>query len=358
VEHMQQAVLHRYGPAPEVLNIEQAPRPRIGKNEVLVRQYASSVNPIDSRMRGGYGRVIVSKLRGFEFPLVLGRDVSGEVVEVGRGVTGLSVGDAVYGTSRAKDHGGAHAELVVSTSNDLVAIPTSLSFIEAAAFPYVAGTIWAAFAKAGLNERTAAGKKVFVQAGSGGIGSLAIQVLKAWGAFVATTCSGANAESVRALGADVVVDYEQEDYAKVLFGFDVALETIGGALEDKTLGILRKDGHGCFVTLIHPLLRNFDESGMVRGAVKNLIAVRAGRRHAQRQGVPSYHWVTFKPSTEALLSLRELIDDGRVRPHIDSVFDFAELVQAHERCESGNANGKIIVRLAGPERPGSESDNG
>lgn len=358
MEHMQQAVLHRYGPAPEVLNIEQAPRPSIGKNEVLVRQYASSVNPIDCRMRGGYGRVIVAKIRGFEFPLVLGRDVSGEIVEVGRGVTGLSVGDAVYGVSRAKDHGGAHAEFVVSTPDDVVAMPTSLSYAEAAAFPYVAGTIWAAFAKAGINERTARGKKVFVQAGSGGIGSLAIQVLKAWGAYVATTCSGANAESVRALGADVVVDYEQQDYADVLSGFDVALETIGGALEDKTLGILRKDGHGCFVTLIHPLLRNFDESGIVRGAAKNLIALRSSRRHARQLGVPSYHWVTFKPSTEALLSLRDLIDGGRVRPHIDSVFDFAEVVQAHERCESGNANGKIILRYAGADRPGSAVDNG
>lgn len=358
MEPMQQAVLHRYGAAAEVLNIEQVARPSIGKNEVLVRQYASSVNPIDCRMRGGYGRVMVSKIRGFEFPLVLGRDVSGEVAEVGRDVRGLSVGDAVYGVARSKDHGGAHAEFVVANRDGVVAIPASLSYAEAAAFPYVACTIWAAFAKAGLDERTSRGKKVFVQAGSGGIGSLAIQVLKAWGANVATTCNGANAESVRALGADVVIDYELEDYAKILSDFDVALETIGGALEDKTLGILRKDGHGCFVTLIHPLLRNFDESGVVRGAAKNLIGLRSRRRHAKQLGVPSYHWVTFKPSREALVSLRELIDDGRVRPHIDSVFDFADLVQAHQRCESGNANGKIIVRLAGPERPGSESDNG
>lgn len=358
MENMQRAVLHRYGSAAEVLRIEQAPRPPIGKNEVLVRQYASSVNPIDCRMRGGYGRVIVSKIRGFEFPLVLGRDVSGEVVEVGPGVTGLSVGDAVYGVARAKDHGGAHAELVVSNHDGVVAIPTSLSYTEAAAFPYVACTIWAAFAKAGLDERTSRGKKVFVQAGSGGIGSLAIQVLKAWGAYVATTSNGANAESVRALGADVVIDYEREDYAKILSDFDFALETIGGALEDKTLGILRKDGNGCFVTLIHPVLRNFDESGIVRGGAKNLIAVRSSRRRAKQLGVPSYHWVTFKPSAEALVSLRELIDDGRVRPHIDSVFDFADVVQAHERCESGTANGKIILRFAGEDRPRSEVDNG
>lgn len=334
------------------MRFEESPLPEIRKNEVLVRQHATSVNPIDCRMRGGYGRVVTSKIRGSELPLVLGRDVSGEVVAIGADVQGLSVGESVYGVARAKDHGGAYAELVVSTPDDVVAMPTSLTYVDAAAFPYVAGTLWAAFGKAGLDERTARGKRVFVQAGSGGVGSLAIQVLKAWGAYVATTCSSAKVDDIRALGADVVVDYEREDYAKVLSGFDVALETVGGALEDKTLSILRTDGEGCFVTLIHPLLRNFDESGLVGGAVKNLRTFWSTRRRARKLGVSSYYWVTFKSNASALATLRELIDAGRVRPYIDSVFDFADLAQAHERCETGRASGKIIVRFAGPERPG------
>lgn len=345
MEQMQQATIREYGPAAEVLRIEVVPRPRVGRHEVLIRQHASSVNPIDCRMRNGYGHVIFRKIRGFEFPLVPGRDVSGEIVEVGPGVTTLGIGDRVYGVSREKAHGGASAEFVVSTPDDVVPMPTTLSFAEAAAFPYVAGTVWAALNKAGLNQRTARGKKVFVQAGSGGIGSLAIQVLKAWGAYVATTASRGKVESVRALGADLVIDYTETDYADVLSGFDVALETIGGPLEDKTLSILRSDGQGSFVTLIHPLLRNFDEGGLVVGAVKNLVAMHASKRNAKRFGVRSYHWATFKSSAAALTALRRMIEAHQVRPYIDSEFDFADLVSAHERCELGTANGKIIVRF-------------
>jgi len=256
------------------------------------------------------------------------------------------VGDAVFGVSRAKHHGGAYAEYVVSTPDDVVAMPSSLSFVEAAALPYVGCTVWSALViKAGLDERTARGKKVFVQAGAGGIGSLAIQILKSWGAYVATTCAGAQVESVRALGADLVLNYEQEDYGELLSEFDVALETIGGPLEAKTLGVLRSDGQGCFVTLIHPLLRNFDESGLLLGAAKNLLALRASKRRAKQRGVRSYHWATFKSNAQALTTLRTLVDAGKVRPHIDSVFDLADLTQAHEHCELGRSSGKIIVRI-------------
>ena len=346
MKNMQQAVIHGYGAAAEVLRIEEAPIPHVGRHEVLVRQHASSVNPIDCRMRNGYGRVLFSKVRGYDLPLVLGRDVSGEVIEVGSSVTGLAVGDPVYGVSRAKQHGGAYAEFVICSPAEVVATPSSLTFAEAAAFPYVACTVWAALVgKAGLGPHNSRGKRVFVQAGAGGIGSLAVQVLKAWGAYVSTTCSAAQLDSVRALGADQVIDYEQHEYAELLSGFDVALETIGGPLEDKTLGILRNDGKGCFVTLIHPLVHNFDESGLVAGAAKNLLALRAAKQHARQVGIRAYHWATYKPSTEALTTIRELIDLGQVRPHIDTEFDLTQLAAAHEYCEQGRANGKIVVRI-------------
>lgn len=346
MNQMKQMVMHDFGPATDVLTMEQAPIPTIGKNEVLVRQHASSVNPVDCRMRNGYGRVLFSKMRGYELPLVLGRDVSGEIAAIGAGVSGLSVGDAVYGLSRAKQHGGAYAEYVVCTPATVVRAPKSLTFTEAAALPYVACTVWDALVtKSGLNERNARGKKVFVQAGAGGIGSFAIQLLKAGGAYVATTCSGAQLESVRALGADMVINFETQNYAELVSGFDVALETIGGPLEDKTLSILKKDGDGCFVTLIHPIIRNFDEFGLVRGAVKNFAARRASKRHANNMGVSSYHWATFKPSTDALSTVRELVDGGQIHPHIDAEFDLADLAAAHEHSERGTANGKIIVRI-------------
>ena len=242
----------------------------ISKDEVLIRQHATSVNPIDFRMRTGYGRVIFSKKRGFELPLVLGRDVAGEVVKVGSKVKNLSVGDFVFGISATKAQG-AYAEYVVSKAHEVTKKPASITFTEAAAIPYVACTVWDALvSKAGLTAENARGKKVFVQGGAGGIGSVAIQMLKAWGAYVATTCSEQQMISVRGLGADQIIDYGREDYSAKLSNFDVALETVGGALEDKTLSILRKDGKGKFVTLIHPLLKTFDDAGLLVGAVKNL----------------------------------------------------------------------------------------
>lgn len=187
---------------------------------------------------------------------------------------------------------------------------------------------------------------MFVQAGAGGIGSFAIQLLKAWGAYVATTCTKAQMESVYALGADLVIDYQAEDYATKLSNYDVALETIGGPLEEKTLGILRKDGRGRFSTLIHPLLSNFDESGLLVGAARNLCQINKNRRRAKKLGVGGYYWSTYKSRSEALIAVRDLVDGGQIRPHIDRTFDLKDLAAAHEYCERGTANGKIIIRVS------------
>lgn len=342
---MQAIVIHQYGSPSEVLKLEELVMPMIGNNEVLIRQHATSVNPIDCRMRAGYGRVILSKKRGFELPLVLGRDVSGEVVKIGSNVKNLCVGDLVYGISSTKAQG-AYAEYVVSQARDVVLKPNLLTSNQAAAIPYVACTIWDALvSKAGLSAENTQGKKVFVQGGAGGIGSVAIQLLKAWGAYVATTCNSRQVESVALLGADLIIDYEQEDYATKLSNFDVALETIGGSLEDKTLSILRKDGKGCFVTLIHPLLKTFDESGLIFGAIKNLKLFAQQRCRAKTYGVTAYHWATFKPSAEALQTMSHLVDNGQLKPHIDRLFDLKDMVAAHDYCEHGRLNGKVIITI-------------
>ena len=350
---MQHAIIHRYGPAAEVLKLEEMGAPELRRGQVLIRQHATSVNPIDCRMRKGYGRVALSRMRGFELPLVLGRDVAGVVAAVAHDVRSLAVGDAVYGLPAAKAQG-AFADLVVSTPADVVLKPQSLSFTEAAALPYVACTVWEALvSKAGLNAENARDKKVFVQAGAGGIGSFAIQLLKAWGAHVATTCSKEQMESVHALGADVVIDYQAEDYASRLSNYDVALETVGGPLEEKTLGILRKDGRSRFATLIHPLLPNFDKYGLLAGAARNFHQLSKNRRRARKLGVGGYYWATFKSRPEALIAVRELADRGRIRPHIDRTFELKDLAAAHEYCELGKANGKIIIRIcSGESAPG------
>lgn len=342
---MKGIVIREYGSASDVLKLEDVEVPVIGSDEVLVRQHATSVNPIDFRMRAGYGRVILSRKRGFDLPLILGRDVSGEVVKVGARVKDLSVGDLVYGVTATQAQG-AYAEYVVCKAGEVAFKPAALTVRQAAAIPYVACTIWDALvSKAGLSADNAKGKRVFVQGGAGGIGSVAIQLLKAWGAYVATTCNSRQIESVAALGADLIIDYEKEDYTARLSNFDVALETIGGPLEEKTLSILRRDGEGCFVTLIHPLLKTFDESGLVRGAVKNLQLFLQGRNRAKTHGVSAYYWATFKPSAEALNVMSQLVERKRLMPLVDREFDLKDMAQAHEYCEQGKSNGKVIIRI-------------
>lgn len=348
---MKGVLIRRYGSAADVLNIETISIPEPGRNEVLIRQHATSVNPIDYRMRGGYGRVLLAKMRGFELPLVLGRDVAGEVVKIGSQVKDLQVGDAVFGVAGPKAQG-AYAEYVISTPAQVIPMPKPpahekpMSFEQAASLPYVTCTVWDALVtKAGLGPSNSSGKKVFVQGGSGGIGSLAIQLLKSWGAYVATTCSTAHMKSVTALGADRVIDYTREDYSSLLSNLDVALETVGGPLEEKTLGILRSDGRGVFVTLIHPLLQTFDESGLVRGAVQNLSLFRKHKCHAKTHGINRYYWSTFKPSVEALATARHLVKEGRLRPHIDRTFALTDIVAAHQYCERGKANGKVVIKI-------------
>ncbi|WP_339482039.1 zinc-binding dehydrogenase [Pseudomonas sp. RL_5y_Pfl2_73] len=342
---MKCAVVREYGSASEVLKIESLPVPDVGPDEVLVRQYATSVNPIDCRVREGYGRVVFTKMRGFGLPLVLGRDVSGEVLKIGTKVKSLAVRDAVYGISSTKSSG-AYSQYVVAKSTEVVRKPVSLSYEEAASFPYVVCTVWDALVvKAGLNASNAKGKQVFVQGGAGGIGSFAIQLLKSWGAHVATTCNKTQMESVRALGADVIIDYELEDYAASLSGYDVALETVGGALEERTLNILNKEGTGVFVTIIHPLLKTFDEYGLLKGAIKNFVLFQKHKRYAKKIGVHRYYWATFKPNESAMLELNARVGSGDIRPHIGRVFKLDEIVAAQQCCEQGKSNGKIIVKI-------------
>lgn len=296
-------------------------------------------------MRSGYGRVLLSKARGFELPLILGKDIAGEVVKVGAGVSDLSVGDAVYGVPSSKAQG-AYAEYVISTCDQVVLKPKSLSFEQAAAIPYVACTVWDALVtKAGLGPESSKGKKVFVQGGGGGIGSLAIQLLKNWGAYVATTCRQSDMADIKALGADSVFDYRNGNYSTSLSNFDVVLETIGGSYEEKSLNILRKDGRGTFVTLIHPLLATFDEIGLMRGAIQNFLTYRENRAKARKKGIGNYYWSTFKPSLEALTVVRDLADANKFAPRIDRAFSLNDIVKAHEYCEQGKSRGKVIVRI-------------
>ncbi|KAK3098765.1 hypothetical protein FSP39_022868 [Pinctada imbricata] len=275
--------IHQYGSNEELTfsNTVRVPRVRNPK-DILVKVHAASVNPIDIRMRGGYGKNIINAMRRAynrddsvsEFPLILGRDFSGEVVEVGREVKNYKPGDEVWGAYFAHLQG-THAEFAVAPSNTVSPKPSSLSHVEAASIPYVASTACTALCSVGeLTERKTPGQRVLIHGGAGGIGTFAIQLMKSYGAEVTTTCSTDAVDLVTSLGADNVIDYQTEDVRrrlKEIEGFDVILDTVGGGKADYSLDYLRSWRNSKFVSIVTPLMPNSDNLGLIPGLVKSTL---------------------------------------------------------------------------------------
>jgi NADPH:quinone reductase-like Zn-dependent oxidoreductase len=337
--------IHRYGTAEEVLTINKnAPKPEVWWDQVLIRVKACSVNPIDCRMRAGYGRSVLPALRGFEFPLILGRDCAGVVEGVGSRVSRFKPGEKVFSAPSIFGQG-TYAEYAAVDANEVVSMPGNLAFEEAAAMPFVATTTWGALAKTGgLRPENAAQKKVLVQAGSGGIGSFAIQLLKVWGCYVATTCSGRNVAWVKELGADEVIDYQKQDFSEHLHDFDVVLDPLGGETEEKSLAVLKKYGDARYVSLAPPLLRLLDEQGLLFGFSFYVAAMFSKKLLNSLLG-RSHDWSYFEPDVKALEEVRRYLEEGRIRPVIDRVYPLEEVAEAHRHSESGHVRGKIVLRV-------------
>lgn len=342
---MQAARIARFGAAQDVFEVVgDAPTPTPGQGEVLVRQRATSVNPIDCRRRGGYGRKLM-KLRGLTgFPLVLGNDVSGDVVAVGPGVSALKAGDAVFGAQRPSPQG-TYAEYCVVKADDLVAKPDGLSYREAAALPYAFLSAWAALKDAGFQPETAAGKRVFLQGGSGGTGVVTLQVCKALGAYVATTAGPAGIELCESLGADEVINYRTQDFSQRLRDFDFAVCLADDGEERKMLSILHRGPGAGYGTLVHPLMRLVDEKGLLIGGVQ-AAATLIGRRLREALRRRRYGWSLFGPDRRALELLARLAAEGKVRAVIEQTYPMADIAAAHEHVERGRSKGKVVVDIA------------
>jgi len=339
---MRAVFINSYGPGARVLRpVEDFAAPVPGAGELLVRVRAAGVNPIDCRVCEGYGRRIFVKRRGFEFPLIPGNDFSGEVGEVGSGVSACRPGDRVFGAPDPVGQG-SYAEYRTVMAAQCVDMPPRLSFVEAAAIPYVAQTVWAALVgKAGLHPETAAGKRVLVHGGSGGVGSFAVQLLKAWDAFVATTCSAAKVAWVEQLGADRVIDYRGGDFSRELKDFDVVLDTVGGDNESLSLRILAP-GRGHYVSLITPMLGNIDRHGLLVGALRSAAALMRAKRNARKRGL-RYDWALFRADRQALEEVKTLVGQGRIKPVVDSVYPLERVAEAYRRLESGAVCGKVVL---------------
>lgn len=303
--------IHKYG-GPEVLVYEEAPKPKAVSGEVIIKVHAAGVNPIDWKVREGYAKDWLKH----KLPLILGWDFSGVIVELGESVKGFKKGDEVYGKlDSARD--GAYAEYVSTVTENIAFKPKTVDHMHAAAVPIAALTAWQSlFDLAGLS----AGQTVLIHAAAGGVGHFAVQFAKWKGAHVIGTASGRNAEFIKELGADTIVDYTAKKFEEEVSGVDCVLDTQGGEVLNRSLRVLKKGGI-IVSTLQEP-------------SAKDLA----------RYGVRSSHVVARSDSGQ-LKKIAGLIDGGRVKAMVETVLPLQEARKAHELSQSGHVRGKIVLKV-------------
>ncbi len=338
---MKAVLFEKFGPAEKVLRIvRDAPEPPIGGSDVLIEVKATSVNPIDCAVRSGYGSAFFLRNGLMRMPLIPGRDIAGIVQRVGSSVSRVKVGDLVY----AGVPNFATAAFAGVNEDWVASMPANLTFTQAAALPYAALTAWMALVDVvGLTPETARGKRIIIPRGAGGVGSFAIQLMKAWGAHVASICSTRNVDLVKRLGADVVVDYTQTDFAEVLRDYDVAFDTAFDT-EEKLLGALRVNAGAHYVSIVTPRFQFIDKYGLDEGQ-KRGDAFLAERKATQEALGRRYDWAFMRPNGEALAAIGKLVEAGEIRPLIDSVYAMEDIARAHQLCESKQARGKIVIDI-------------
>lgn len=328
--------------------------PSIGDpGDVLVRVHASSVNPIDVMMKEGYGEKLINLIRwqlgvkhfaGSEFPLTLGRDFSGVITAVGRGVTGFKVGDEVWGATGGFREG-CHADYCLASVKEIGHKPKNLSHIEAASIPYVALTTWSALCSVGeIRKKNAPGQRVFIQGGSGGVGTFAIQLMKAWGAHVTSSCSTDAVPLVQSLGADVVIDYKTQDIKSELKdseGFDIFLDTMGA---DNCMDLLKTWSNAKYVTIKTPFLKDIDEHGFPAGAALSVSKLGCGLLQGLKDG-RSYRWAFFIPDPHALNIVKELVEVGKIKPVVEKVVSFEDAPLAYDHVGQSHSRGKTVLNM-------------
>jgi NADPH:quinone reductase-like Zn-dependent oxidoreductase len=333
---MKAVIAEQYGGA-EVLELsDDLPMPRVGPNGVLVEMRAASVNPVDWKLRQGLLHAVMPVV----FPVIWGCDLSGVVKEVGPSVTLFKPGDEVYGMKDgyvAKTYRGTYAEYAVVPEKSLAAKPKALSHEQAAAVPLTALTAWQAMVNQG---RLKPGQRVLIHAGAGGVGIMAIQIAKAFGAYVAATASARNQDLLRELGADLAIDYTREKVGKVRPKFDLVLDAVGESVWAESFRALKVGGR--LVTLSPPIpehpggkLKFFAAAGrgVAFGVARGLLG---GKRLAVTR---------VKPRGGELEKISALIEAGKVRPVVEKIFALEQIAEAHRLSEAGHVRGKLAIRI-------------
>jgi NADPH:quinone reductase-like Zn-dependent oxidoreductase len=332
---MRAFIVDRYGKK-ERLRAADVAEPELREDEVLIQVHATAVNMLDSKLRNGEFKLILP----YRTPFVLGHDVAGVVVRVGQRVRQFRRGDEVY--ARPDDFRiGTFAERVAVKESSVAIKPRNITMEEAASIPLVGLTAWQALVE---QAKLKQGQKVFIQAGSGGVGTFAIQLAKHLGATVATTTSAGNVALVKSLGADVVIDYKQDDFEAHLSGYDVVLHSQDGKTLAKSLGVLQPGGS--LISISGPPDPQFAQDIQAPWLVKQVMrALSFGvRRQAQRLKV-GYAFLFMKASGSQLRQITPLIESGAIRPVIDKVFPFEATNEALAYVESGRAKGKVVIKV-------------
>lgn len=312
------------------------PEPTVGDHDVLIAVAAAGLNHLDAKIREGAFTLILP----YRTPLVLGHDVAGTVIEVGGSVRGLKPGDEVF--ARPRDHRiGTFAERIAVDEADVALAPTSISTVEAASLPLVALTSWQALVERGDVQP---GQNVLVHAGAGGVGSIAIQLAKHLGAHVATTASSSNADFVRGLGADVVVDHRTQAFEEQLSGYDLVLDSLGGENLAKSLRVLRPGGLA--IGIQGPPTPAFAKTAGLNPVVRLAIAglSRKVRAQAKKLGV-SYEFLFMRADGGQLAEIAALVDAGAIRPVVGATHPFAETATALDGLGKVRIRGKAVVTL-------------
>ncbi|PFF02223.1 NADPH:quinone reductase [Bacillus thuringiensis] len=331
---MKAMIIDRYGKVP--MRMAEVPTPEINEYEVLAEIHAASINPIDFKIRDGKVKMLLK----YEMPLILGNDFSGVITKVGSKVTRFKVGDEIYARPR-KNKIGTFTEYIAIHEDDIALKPKNLSFEEAASIPLVGLTSYQALHDIMQLQK---GQKILIHAGSGGVGTFAIQLAKIMGAIVTTTASEAGANLVTSLGADEIINYKTEKFEDILKNYDAVFDTIGGATLEKSFNIIKRGGNIVSVSGM-PNARFGKEFGS--GFFKTLLFSLASKKLTalEKKHNAQYSFLFMKPSGDQLRTIANYIEAGQIKPVIDRVFPFEDAQKAMEYSESGRAKGKIIVKI-------------
>ncbi|MDD0971126.1 MULTISPECIES: NADP-dependent oxidoreductase [Pseudomonas] len=323
--------------------LRELPEPEVGVKDVLVQVHATSINLLDSKIRTGEFKPILP----YALPLILGNDLAGVVVRVGSGVQHFRPGDEVY-SRPSQERIGSFAELICVSEDALALKPKNLTMEQAASIPLVALTAWQVLVE---TANLKPGQKVLIHAGSGGVGTIAIQLAKQLGAFVATTTSTANVQWVKALGADLVIDYKTHRFENELRDFDVVLNSLGADDLEKSIKVLKPGGQ--LISISGPPTPDFADEQKLSWPLKQVMRLLSSRirRNARKAGI-RYAFVFMRASGAQLREVTALIEAGLIKPVIDKSFAFESIPEALRYVEKGRSKGKVVVVISPPPAAG------